>query len=388
MLNRRWLLGVVVGMALPAATFAQFSGGGGPGGGGGRRMGGMFGDPNAVFNMISQGRDVIVVDQVDDRWKWMLTPMLQSQNITNGQISREQFVEGMKQLPAMRGGMGPGRAGPGGGGGSAGPDQAQIDQWADARFDRLDKDKDGMLSAEEMDDALRAEKEKWDKDGNGFIDRTEYRAYFAARILAIEQGREAAAKSDSEDDNVRKPTIYRSGKLPPDLPPWFTQLDTDGDLQVGLYEWKKSGRSIKEFKEYDRNGDGLITIDEVLLVVRLQAKAKGDGQALASGSPGGMGGFPNRGGFGPPGATGTFQVTFPRGDTSGGAPAMGYPGRGNFPGGNGGQMTPGGDRMRGNRGGPGGFQKGFQPPGGSDQTDSPNGGGRYKGGRPTRGVGE
>src|SRR5205085_1239544 len=132
----------------------------------------------------------------------------------------------------------------------------------------MDKDNDGQLSADEMDENLKAEKEKWDKNGDGMINLEEYKAYFAARIQLIEQERNGNQqdKSEPDEDGVRKPVIYRAGKLPPDLPPWFTQLDTDGDLQIGLYEWKKSRRPIDEFKKYDLNGDNFITIEEVLLV--------------------------------------------------------------------------------------------------------------------------
>src|SRR5260370_40029197 len=111
MSNCRWLMGVVAALALPAAAFAQFPGGGG-GGPGGRGRGGM--DPAQMFNMVSGGKDVIVVDQLDDRMKRMVQPMLQMLNITNGQITREQYAEGMKQFMSGGGMRGPGGA-PGGG---------------------------------------------------------------------------------------------------------------------------------------------------------------------------------------------------------------------------------------------------------------------------------
>jgi Ca2+-binding EF-hand superfamily protein len=58
-------------------------------------------------------------------------------------------------------------------------------------------------------------------------------------------------------------TIYRAGKLPPDLPGWFQQLDQDGDGQVSLYEWRISGSSLDEFPRWDRNDDKFLTIAEV-----------------------------------------------------------------------------------------------------------------------------
>ena len=52
--------------------------------------------------------------------------------------------------------------------------------------------------------------------------------------------------------------------MPKELPAWFTQLDTDGDAQIGLYEWKDEGRSLEEFAQIDRNNDGFLTVQEVM----------------------------------------------------------------------------------------------------------------------------
>jgi Ca2+-binding EF-hand superfamily protein len=61
------------------------------------------------------------------------------------------------------------------------------------------------------------------------------------------------------------------GISPKSLPPWFKDLDTDGDGQVALYEWRRAGKSIDEFREYDLNDDGFITADEVIQVMKQKA---------------------------------------------------------------------------------------------------------------------
>jgi Ca2+-binding EF-hand superfamily protein len=51
------------------------------------------------------------------------------------------------------------------------------------------------------------------------------------------------------------------------LPPGFKALDTDGDGQVSLSEWRAAGRPLEEFWEYDLDQDGLITSRELKRVL-------------------------------------------------------------------------------------------------------------------------
>lgn len=83
-----------------------------------------------------------------------------------------------------------------------------------------------------------------------------------------------AAIDDELDPNAiinRRPVVYHAGNLPPGIPDWFAQLDTDHDGQVGLYEWKVNPRPITEFHGMDRNGDGLLTIRELMFFMDSQS---------------------------------------------------------------------------------------------------------------------
>jgi hypothetical protein len=77
------------------------------------------------------------------------------------------------------------------------------------------------------------------------------------------------------EEEEKRPTVHRPGKLPKGLPDWFAKLDSDGDGQVALYEWKASGRSLDEFRKLDRNGDGFITVEEALRSVKQSSTVAG-----------------------------------------------------------------------------------------------------------------
>jgi Ca2+-binding EF-hand superfamily protein len=138
---------------------------------------------------------------------------------------------------------------------------------ADSVFRVLDRDGDGILKPEEMTTKLREDGVRADTDANGRIDKDEYRRYFARRVtVAVETataaatgGRTAPKAADREKDGDA-------------LPGWFADLDPDGEGQVALYQWRKSGRSIEAFEEMDLNGDGLLTPDEYQRFQRMKAK--------------------------------------------------------------------------------------------------------------------
>jgi Ca2+-binding EF-hand superfamily protein len=325
--------------------------------------------------------------------------------VTNGQITREQYATYMQQR--MAGGWGGGRSGgapgsapaggPGAPGGSDGGDRTS--RWADSMFRRQDANGDGVLNYDEMSESLRSERDKYDTNRDGFIDANEFKAYFQGFIQQRQAERNTASDPSSTQggsgggwnnggwqgggwnggggwgggggwqgqmpttppsEEERKPVVYRSGSLPKELPSWFREIDTDSDAQLGLYEWKNSGRSLDEFRRMDRNGDGFLTVSEVIrhqdaLAKNNPSTGGPDGALASNASPGnsfGRGGGPGRGGwFGAPGGQ----------DNGMGRNRGGRGGRFNAPWGNGSNdgswgggmgRGPGGGRR--NRGGAGG----------------------------------
>jgi hypothetical protein len=55
-----------------------------------------------------------------------------------------------------------------------------------------------------------------------------------------------------------------ASRLPANAPKWFREYDTDGDGQVSLAEWTARGHSVEDFQKADLNGDGFITLKELM----------------------------------------------------------------------------------------------------------------------------
>lgn len=267
------------GVLIAAPVLAQGPGGDGERGGRMRMFGG---NPDEMFNRFSKGKDYIDRNELDGGQQFFFDRIAQQMGVTNGRITREQFKSATEQfMSKMReggfGGGGRGGFGRGGFGGPPNPDM--VNRFVEERFKQSDKNGDGLLSADEMSDALKSEREKWDTNKDGFIDLTEYKAYTSARF---QQRQDERGKSDGgppgpngdfpplpggteqPEEPDQRPVVYRAGKLPKELPSWFVELDTDVDGQVGLYEWVKAGRPIDEFRSMDTNDDSFLTPEEAL----------------------------------------------------------------------------------------------------------------------------
>jgi hypothetical protein len=329
---------LLVGLLLVVVVFdpAFTQGPGGRGGRGGRRGGGFGGmmDPNAIFNMYSAGKDTIDVNnlkvpefmqrfQSGDQIKQAMQAFLQKKGVTNGQMTREQYLqyneerrqEMMSRWGGMRGSKGgatppaPGTAAAPSAGSTAPSAPAgspEIDAEARRQFDILDINKDGSLDRTEAMAAGRLSRDfdRWDTNRDGKIQFEEYLAFARDRMSrgrGNQQGGGFWPQPIAPVEEERRPTVYRVGKLPKELPPWFAQLDRDRDGQVGLYEWKQAGRPLNDFLARDLNGDGFLTAEEVLRYEKAQKAAGGGTQAKTGSAPAALtpdarpGGFRMRG---------------------------------------------------------------------------------------------
>jgi Ca2+-binding EF-hand superfamily protein len=302
-LMRTIRLGILVGLLgcllLPTRGVSQF-----PGGSPGGKMS-FLGDPGKLFDMMSGGKDVITRDSLTNPWMaGMFDRYVEKLGITDGKLTRDQFNHYMQQRMAEKGipwSPTPSTASPSSGAAApngqspspnGGMSQADmIDRWAESMFRRYDQNGDGLLNYDEMPESLRIERDKWDTNKDGFIDLNEFKAFFKAALqkrmeesaFGGPNGTGSSEHADPVHEEEPKPAVYRAGKLPKELPAWFKQLDTDGDGQISLYEWRSAGKSLEEFHKIDRNGDGFLTITEVLYYV--QGKNNLNGVAVVSATP-------------------------------------------------------------------------------------------------------
>jgi EF hand len=298
----RIMLGVAaVGMLtflMSPVGYGQFQGGG-PGGppggfggfgkgGGGKKQFGRPQDPNQKFDQYAQGRPFFLISEATPGTQAMLRKYAQDKGIQfgNDQVTRDQYLQFSQYVTEQFANpfrnfqqKGPGGQPPAGAPGS--PTLEMLQQMADIEFKSHDANGDGKLNMDEMPGQLKRDLARWDTNKDGMIDQDEYRGFYIARMSRGSNGSAGMQspgnliESVLEEDLDKRPVVFRAGKLPAGgMPPWFTQLDTDADGQVALYEWRAGGRDLEEFGEWDRDNDGFITPEEALKV-----------QAVLTGSP-------------------------------------------------------------------------------------------------------
>jgi hypothetical protein len=218
---------------------------GAPGDGGavparGGRSGRM--DPTQVFDRLAAGKDVWMrSDVVDPGQLAMFDRTAQRLGITNGQITRQQFMAGTPGPKDQRGGTGQG------GDGSM-VAQQQGRRGARGAYANSSGMNGNWIPARPQQGQVWQFQPSWQSmnpTGGSWNN-------LAGAVPGVD------SKSSGQ-----KQIVYRGDNLPEELD-WFRQLDSDHDGQVGLYEWRASARAIAEFEEMDLNGDGFITAEEAL----------------------------------------------------------------------------------------------------------------------------
>lgn len=284
------LLGFAILLTIPGKTIGQTVGGNqaAP-----NRSGGGGFDPDQMFNRYTAGKSIWVRAEItDQRQLRMFDRIAQQLGSTNGQITRAQFSMAMQQFRA-NGGSRRQQSVAGNNQQSPTPGNSRqnetFDEMAERQFKQRDRNGDGYLNSDEVPGSLQAQFSRWDTNRDSLIDLDEFKAYLRARMAERQTlSRQYAYIYVPPPEEDQKPLVYSPTHYPKDLPAWFKQLDVDADGQVGLYEWRRSGKSIEEFQAMDRNEDGFLTVEEVLYEQAIVQKAgtKADPRLVADLSPG------------------------------------------------------------------------------------------------------
>lgn len=180
---------------------------------------------------------------------------------------------------------------------------------------QLDRDGDNRISIQEASQSGRMSRvfQTYDKNSDGFIDLAEFKVYMSDRMnnripssdrdnnsQPQPYGQQPYSQPNASYGTVspapeeQRPVVLRYGKMPKELPSWFTELDTDKDGQIGMYEWRFDSRPVADFLAMDLNGDGLLTAEEYLRFKNptVAMSAGSGGSESRTVSTGGSGGNP------------------------------------------------------------------------------------------------
>jgi hypothetical protein len=143
--------------------------------------------------------------------------------------------------------------------GSTGSASARSTPSAEARMIRYDADKDGRISRPELDGALSQEFRGVDTNADGRLDAAEIQRHVEARRADRNARLEAwRAKAKAQGLDPRKPPFDLSDR---------DNIDTlrygDWNMDGAITPDEFGGRARSQFMRADRNGDGIITADEL-----------------------------------------------------------------------------------------------------------------------------
>lgn len=214
----------------------------------------------------------------------------------DGTISAQEWVAGQKktfarldangdgkldakELEALGGGQ---RGGRGQGQPGRGGDPAAMAQQF---FKRMDKNGDGAVTVDEVNERMKPRFAQMDSDGDGKLTLDEFSAAVRKRFEQMrKRGREgkqrkpkkapdapAPGDGDGEEGSGTKQAQSPPAGGNPMVDRLFARLDGNGDGKVTKDEWRGPA---ERFTALDKNGDGAVTKDEIAAAGRRRKQQK------------------------------------------------------------------------------------------------------------------
>ncbi|MFO0886441.1 MAG: hypothetical protein U0894_20060 [Pirellulales bacterium] len=151
----------------------------------------LLGDEPSLFERLDKNKDgQLTADEVSEEHKALFERLLRNADKnSDSKLSQEEFTAGQTKKEEPRSSFGSG-------GGGGGPGQGMMRPGE--MLSRLDKDKDGKLSKEEVPERMRENFSKMDQNGDGFVEPKELEA--AMRAMMQRGGGAGGAQSANGAD--------------------------------------------------------------------------------------------------------------------------------------------------------------------------------------------
>ena len=133
---------------------------------------------------------------------------------------------------------------------------------AGARFEKLDANADGFVTAEEMEAVRLARFTEQDTDGDGFLSLAEMQAAATKRLEGREKQPDAAEFADRSQRMLRFMDENGDGRVAfAEMPGYrgnrmMDRLDADEDGKVSRAEFDAAGEKIRMGRKGERHGEG------------------------------------------------------------------------------------------------------------------------------------
>lgn len=146
----------------------------------------------------------------------------------------------------------------------AGTSWATAEEGMKQHFKRLDADKNGVITYEEMMHSVHQKFNEFDKNGNNYVELEELPKKMPIsdqmKKRMQKHAEKMAKRSDGNDDEMQARMKERFMKKRSRLS-FVARLDENGDERLSVEEFAM--QKIRRFKTADRNGDGAVTQEEM-----------------------------------------------------------------------------------------------------------------------------